>query len=110
MNNAPMEPFLQQDVVSVRAVLPGPIPTLEATIVPNALQEQSQRFQAALHVSHVQQALMHSKPVQTATCAHEALFPKKAARLAVHVRLDVLPESPGRVNDVLVEPFLKRKQ
>ena len=56
MNNAPMEPFLQQDVVSVRAVLPGPIPTLEATIVPNALQEQSQRFLAAPSVGNVQQA------------------------------------------------------
>ena len=103
------EPFLLTAAVSVTAVPLGPILTQAATVVPNALQEQSQRFQAALHVSHVQQALMHSKPVQTATCAHEALFPKKAARLAVHVRLDVLPESPGRVNDVLVEPFLKKE-
>ncbi|CAL1167703.1 unnamed protein product [Cladocopium goreaui] len=104
-----MEPFLLTAAVSVTAVPLVSIRTQAETFVSNALQEQSQRFQAALHVSHVQQALMHSKPVQTATCAHEALFPKKAARLAVHVRLDVLPESPGRVNDVLVEPFLKKE-
>ena len=56
MNNAPMEPFLRQDEVSVKAVLLGPFLTLEATVVPNALQEQSQRFQAALNVGNVQQA------------------------------------------------------
>ena len=56
MNNAPMEPFLRQDEVSVKAVLLGPFLTLEATVVPNALQEQSQRFLAAPSVGNVQQA------------------------------------------------------
>lgn len=100
------EPFLLTAAVSVRAVPPGDIRTQAATFVPHALGEQSQRFQAALHASHVQQALSQGKPVQTATCAHEAPFPKKAAWLAVHARLDASPETTGRANDAQVEPFL----
>ena len=56
MNNAPMEPFLRQDEVSVKAVLLGPFLTLEAIVVPNALQERSHRFLAAPNVGNVQQA------------------------------------------------------
>ena len=56
MNNAPTEPFPLQDAVSVRAVPLGNILTQAATFVPNALQEPSQRFLAALNVGNVQQA------------------------------------------------------
>ena len=56
MNSAPMEPLLLQEVVSVRAVLPGNILTQAATFVPNVLQEQFQRFLAAPSVGNVQQA------------------------------------------------------
>ena len=55
MNNAPMEPFLRQDEVSVKAVLLGPFLTLEPTPVPNAPQEHF-RFVAAPYASDARQA------------------------------------------------------
>ena len=51
-----MEPLLLQDAVSVRAVPLGNIRTQAATCVPNAQQEQFQRFLAAPSVGNVQQA------------------------------------------------------
>ena len=50
-----MEPFLQQDEVSVKAVLLGPFLTLEPTPVPNAPQEHF-RFVAAPYASDARQA------------------------------------------------------
>ena len=50
------EPFLSTEAASVTAVPLGPILTEAATVVPNALQEQSHRFLAAPNVGDVQQA------------------------------------------------------
>jgi len=51
-----LEPFLQQDEVSVKAVLLGPFLTLEATPVPNAPQEQFRGFLAAPNAGNARHA------------------------------------------------------
>jgi hypothetical protein len=80
-------------------------PAGEAPTVQVVLQEEFQRRQVVQLVNHVGPEPTKVR-INSAKHAREALFPEKAARLAVHVRLDVLLESPGRVNNVLVERFL----
>ena len=100
MNSAPMEPCLLQDVVSVRAVPLGNILTQAATFVPNAPQEQFQRFLAAPSVGNVQQApfrlqvvvnvaivLVESFLRQEATTVRSVLQEKsRRSQVALHVK------------------------
>ena len=122
MNNAPMEPCLLQDAVSVRAVLPGLILTLEATCVPNAQQEQFQRFLAAPSAGNVQQApfllqevvsvaivLVESFLRQEATTVRSALkdtsLRSQVALRAKHVQLENMKLTRSSATGACRAPF-----
>ena len=83
-------------------------PRREVAIVPNVLLELFQRFQAALGVNHVGQALLQRKAVHTADSAHKAKYLPRAVVLVIHVMLVALRRTSKHASNVQVGNLLVR--
>lgn len=77
-------------------------------IVPNVLPELFQRFQAALCVNHVRQAVLQRKAVHTAASARKAKYLPHAVVLVIHVMLVALHRTSRHASNVRVGNLLIR--
>ena len=98
------EPFLSTAAVSVTAVPLVSIRTQAATFVPNALQEQSQRFQAALNVGNVQQAPSLLQEVVVVAAALQENILRQEAPAVMNVRQELSHRLQAAVSAELALP------
>ena len=91
------KPFLQQDEVSVKAVLLGPFLTLEATPVPNAPQEQFRGFLAAPNAGNARQAHFLLQEVASVAIVLLESFLRQEAGTAQNALRERFSKDPGSI-------------